>query len=181
MKMIRGVMTTMILFSCGVLFGQVKSEKNEPVKTVSKPVFPSKTGIQFYELKQEKKDVAEGITGEFKIDRVEVTLKQKASKALTDSGVGSVITISEDMISGALIDSMAFVILDQEYLESTDFLFRTLGQMPEKIPADLPTQIFVRKVTPNFKNSYTIYGIGKLTDGTIILPYYGTLLYLTKL
>lgn len=116
----------------------------------------------------------DNITGEYIIERYAVQVKTSETKKAIGV-VGTELVIDNYSIVGSEIDSMEFQFSDSEYMNIEDYLYRIFGLVPEDIPDDLPTNIIVHKT-----NNLDCYGIGELSDGTVLIPYNGLLLYLRR-
>lgn len=128
--------------------------------------------ISFKKLGQEasKPD----IEGKFIIEQYSLQINSSdAKKAI--KAVGTAIEISDTIIAGTDIDTISYKINDSEIMNTEDYLFRIFGEVPENIPADLPPNIWVHKT-----DNLDCYGIGQLSDGRVLIPYNGLLLYLRR-
>ena len=114
------------------------------------------------------------IEGKFIIEQYSLQLNTSdAKKAI--KVVGTTLKIADTTIAGSDIDTIAYKISDSEIMNTEDYLFRIFGEVPDNIPTDLPANILVHKT-----DNLDCYGIGQLSDGRVLIPYNGLLLYLRR-
>ncbi|MFT5821079.1 MAG: hypothetical protein ACI8ZM_002328 [Crocinitomix sp.] len=114
------------------------------------------------------------IEGKFIIEQYSLQINSSdAKKAI--KAVGTTLEISDTIIAGTDIDTISYQVSDSEIMNTEDYLFRIFGEVPENIPADLPVNVWVHK-TDNLE----CYGIAQLSDGRVLIPYNGLLLYLRR-
>ena len=119
-------------------------------------------------------DSTPDIKGKFIIEQYSLQLNTPdAKKAI--KVVGTTLEIKDTTIAGSDIDTISYQVNDIEIMNTEDYLFRIFGEVPETIPADLPVNIWVHKT-----DNLDCYGIGRLPDGRVLIPYNGLLLYLRK-
>ncbi len=116
-----------------------------------------------------------GSFGLFKIVHAEILISSQNTKKLVNQLKASEITLEENGFHGPQIDSVSFKISELELLTTEDYLFRLYGQIIDTLPPNLPKRITMQKTT-----NLICYGIGRLPNGTTIIPYRGLLLYLKK-
>lgn len=112
------------------------------------------------------------ISGNYTIDHYAVQLRKTSNKNIIEA-VGSPVIVTEISVAGESIDSINFQISDRELMSTEDYLYRVFGELPEELPTDLPATLYVFKT-----NNLECYGIGQLSDGTLLIPREGILLYL---
>ena len=69
-----------------------------------------------------------------------------------------------------------FMIFDSEEMPKADYFYRMFLVTGDNYPADLPERIAVHKT-----DNPHIYGLGLLTNGTILLPFEGQLIILNEI
>lgn len=116
----------------------------------------------------------EDIQGKFIIEQYSLQINTTEAKNAIQV-VGTTLEINEATIFGSDIDSISYKVSDSELMNTEDYLFRIFGEVPETIPEDLPPNVFVHKT-----DNVDCYGIAQLSDGRILIPYNGLLLYLRK-
>ncbi len=114
------------------------------------------------------------VDGTYTIDRYAIQFKKSGNKNVIKT-VGTNVIVTEISLSGSAFDSLAFQISEIEIMSIEDYLYRIFGELPAKIPTDLPEHLYVHKT-----NNLTCYAIGQLPDGTLLIPREGILLYLKK-
>ena len=124
--------------------------------------------------KLDANSAAPKIKGKFIIEQYSLQLNTSDSKKAIKV-VGTTLEIAETIIAGSEIDTISYKMSDSEIMNTEDYLFRIFGEVPETIPADLPANILVHK-TDNLE----CYGIAELSDGRVLIPYNGLLLYLRR-
>lgn len=151
--------------------------------TTSKKVatFPKVNISKLAELQRSPKKLNTIVKGEFKIDKIFINEKSKTNKDLIKNGIGSKVFIDDSGLSGDYLESVSFTFIESESLELVDFLYRSFGKMPNNIPDDLPESVVVQKLAPSLEGPSAGYGIINMSNGTIILPYNNTILYLVRL
>ncbi len=112
------------------------------------------------------------ISGSYLIDHYAVQLRKPGNKTIIDA-VGTPVNVTDISVAGESLDSVLFQISDRELMSTEDYLYRVFGELPEEIPTDLPPNLYVFKT-----NNLECYGIGQLSDGTLLVPKEGILLYL---
>lgn len=118
------------------------------------------------------KATAETIAGKYSIDHYIVQIKKTGNKEVIGA-VGTEVTVSDTLMVGDSFGTISFQISEKELMSTEDYLYRIFGEIPSEIPADIPATLYVLKT-----NNLECYGIGQLSDGTILIPKEGVLLYL---
>ena len=62
-----------------------------------------------------------------------------------------------------------------EVMETTDYLYRVFGMVPEEVPSDLPASMKVHRT-----NNLDCYGIAIVSNDIMVMPYNGALIYLKR-
>lgn len=162
------LLSILSLFVLTVSFGQVK--------TVQKTVPSFKAEASNSRMKTlVSPDKTPHIFGNFSAGEYSIIIKNKETNTLIRDIIGSPVSITETSISGDLIENTQFNIIESEVLETADFLFRLFDEVQDEIPENLPNQLLVHKT-----NHPSYYGIAELSDGTVIIPHNGLLLYLKR-
>jgi hypothetical protein len=71
------------------------------------------------------------------------------------------------------MDSVSYRVTEVELMNTEDYLYRIFGEIPASIPDDLPLNVNVIKT-----DNLACYGIVRLSDEVVLIPYKGLLLYL---
>lgn len=159
-------------------FGQDTSKTNNQNRMVKFPASPSLT---FVKSTTHTLSLQYSKTGTFKIDTLFVYEKSKATKALQKKGIGTTVHLTKNSIKGTYIDSTTFIYLENEKLETDDYLYRAFGALPKNRPSNLPKYLYVQRITSTTNAIDLPYGLALLDNGTLLLPYKGILLYLVKI
>lgn len=168
------VLSFIMLGLVSISFGQDSTKTTQKIgaQRVTTTGGNSLPNVSFRKLDAEgaKPDVQ----GKFIIEQYSLQINSSdAKKAI--KAVGTTLVISDTIISGTDIDTISYQISDSEIMNTEDYLFRIFGEVPDNIPTDLPANIWVHKT-----DNLDCYGIGQLSDGRILIPYNGLLLYLRR-
>lgn len=154
------------------------SHGQDTIKTIraNVPGAPSRPGaaMSYVSLDRAKKLSNEqyAIAGTYTIDHYAVQLRKPNNNKVINT-VGTEAIVTDISVRGEAMDSILFQISDRELMSIDDYLYRVFGELPEEIPTDLPATLYIYKT-----NNLECYGIGQLSDGTLIIPVEGILLYL---
>jgi hypothetical protein len=162
-----------------VVFGMVSiSYSQDSTKTIraNVPGAASRPGVamSYVSLDRAKELTHEtsSIAGTYTIDHYSVQLRKPNNNKIINT-VGTEAIVTDISIGGEAMDSILFQISDRELMSTDDYLYRVFGELPEEIPTDLPVTLYVYKT-----NNLECYGIGQLSDRTLLIPVEGILLYL---
>lgn len=150
----------------------------DTIKTIQAnvPGAPSRPGAAMsYVSRDRAKELTNettSIVGTYTIDHYAVQLRKPNNNKVINT-VGTEAIVTDISIGGEAMDSILFQISDRELMSTDDYLYRVFGELPEEIPTDLPATLYVYKT-----NNLDCYGIGQLSDGTLLIPVEGILLYL---
>ena len=122
----------------------------------------------------ETNDQPDFIFDDFTIDRYTVMVRNSATKSLTKL-TGSAVQIAAEKISGDQIQTITLKFSDMEVMETTDYLYRVFGMVPEEVPSDLPASMKVHRT-----NNLDCYGIAIVSNDIMVMPYNGALIYLKR-
>jgi hypothetical protein len=122
----------------------------------------------------ETSDAADFIFDDFTVDRYTVMVRNSATKSLAKLN-GSAVKIAAEKITGDQIETISLKFSDMEVMETTDYLYRVFGMVPEEVPSDLPASMKVHRT-----NNLDCYGIAIVSKEIIVMPYNGALIYLRR-
>jgi hypothetical protein len=160
-----------LIGTVSISFGQDSTQVTKPVG--QKRVGSASTGPSNISFKKaDPVNSTPKIAGVYTVERFSVQLNTTETKKAKEI-VGTEIIISETAIVGTQMDSLSYRVSEVELMNTEDYLYRIFGEVPASIPDDLPLNVNVIKT-----DNLACYGIVRLSDGVVLIPYKGLLLYL---
>lgn len=174
-RIMKIVLSLIILGLASSSFGQDTTKTSTPKATPKSVAVPGSKNFPNVSFRRLYTDVSTPeIKGKFIIEQYSLQLNTSDAKK-SIKVVGTALEIGDTNISGSDIDTIDYKISDSETMNTEDYLFRIFGEVPESIPEDLPVNLLVHKT-----DNLDCYGIAELSDGRVLIPYNGLLLYLRR-